>query len=46
MMMKERLSLDQFDEQMILRSELATKEKLIEDQRKEIKVDVQYAEYN
>ena len=37
--MKERLMLeDQSDEQSNLRSELATKEKLIEEQRKEIEV--------
>ena len=37
--MKERLMLeDQSDEQSNLRSELATEEKLIEEQRKEIEV--------
>ena len=47
--MKEKLMLeDQSDEQSKLRSELATKEKFIEEQRKEIKVhiDVQCAEDN
>ena len=45
--MKDQITLqDQSDEQTILRSELATKQKLIEDQRKEIEVCVQYAIYN
>ena len=39
MLMKEKLMLgDQSDEQSKLRSELATKEKFIEEQRKEIEV--------
>ena len=41
MLMKERLMLeDQSDEQSNLRSELAIKGKLIEEQRKEIKVAI------
>ena len=45
--MKERLILDdQSDEQSNLTSKLATKEKLIEEQRKEIEVHMQCTEYS